>query len=431
LEIKTNKSKIQKVDWEDPTLKRWLDTITHKTTVYTYRTSFRAYAKYTGMTATQLIDEAIEDFKRDPREREDIVLKRLTGFYDWLQNDYKILSRGKGKHKVVSKGTTVRSAVMRVNVIRSFYSTFGINVKMKGRHKLSRGRVKNKRMIVSAEQVKALVQHARTIRDRAIILVNFQGGLDASTICSLNYEDVAQGIENGETLLKLELVRPKTVVEYYTFLGKDAITALKAYITDQKARGTKWTSESPLFTKERRGTDERITTNLIQNMMKEVAILAGFVDKQNNGKDFNILGPHALRESFSSIMLNAGVPKPIVDFWLGHAINGTDEAYMTTQFDRTKEMYSKREHLLSISASTEKEEELRKIKDSIADIEVDKQDMKAEIAKLKSQLEIAVLYINSLEFEQKERKLNKEAQEDFNNLVAELNKTHPVPKKVK
>jgi hypothetical protein len=219
------------------------------------------------------------------------------------------------------------------------------------------------------------------VRDRAIILVNFQGGLDASTICSLNYEDVAKGIEENENPLKLELVRPKTDVEYYTFLGKDAVDAVKAYVADQKARGTGWTDEKPLFTKERIATDERITPNLIQNMMKEVAVLSGFVDKQNNGKDFNILGPHALRESFSSIMLNAGVPKPIVDFWIGHERGDMDNAYMRVQEAKAREMYVKREHLLSISASTEKEEELRKIKDSVSDLIVDKEEIKERMEK--------------------------------------------------
>lgn len=384
------------VNWNDPILKRWLGAMTHKSTVYSYRTAFRIYTQYTGMTPNQLIDEALEDQKRDPRERKDVVRNRLIGFYKWLQKDYPKRKRGKGEHKVVSKGTTTRSALMRTNIIRSFYSTFGITVKFRGRHRLAKGRVKNKRIIVGAEQVKTLVQHARTVRDRAIILVNFQGGLDASTICNLNYEDVAKGIEEKERPLKLELVRPKTDVEYYTFLGKDAVDALKAYIADQKARGTEWRPETPLFTKERIATDERITPNLIQNMMKEVAVLSGFVDKQNNGKDFNVLGPHALRESFSSIMLNSGVSKPIVDFWLGHSTNGTDEAYMTVQFKKAKEMYLKREHLVSIAASTEETERLVKVESSVSDIMVDTKEMKERMEKAEGEVQTLTNEVKSL-----------------------------------
>ncbi len=76
------------VDWNDPTMLRWLGTISNHKTSLNCVSAFRIYTQYTGKTGTQLIDEAIEDFKRDPRERQDIVLKRLIGFYNWLKTDY-------------------------------------------------------------------------------------------------------------------------------------------------------------------------------------------------------------------------------------------------------------------------------------------------------------------------------------------------------
>jgi len=424
------------VDWNDPALKRWLDSITRKTTKANYRSSFRNYAEFTGMTATELIEEAHEDRQLPPLEQKDVVINRLIKFHEWLSNDVQKFSRGKGEHKVKGKGLTPRSALMKVNCIRSFYSTFHISVKLRGRHKLANGKVKNKRMIVNAEQVKTLVQHARSIRDRAIILVNFQGGMDASTLCSLNYEDIAQAVETGEHPFKLNVFRKKGDVEYYTFLGKDAVEALRAYVADRRARGTEWNLESPLFTKSRHQTDERITPNLIQNMMKEVAVSAGFV-KKNNGKDFNILGSHALRESFSSIMVNSGVPKPIVDFWLGHKRGKLDDAYMQVQETQVREMYAKREHLLNIYDSTESDEELRKLSESVSNILVEKEEMKEKLNKTESQvkeltekLECAVNYIWTLQAEIEEKE-KLEAQENFNKLIDEINKTHPILKKVK
>jgi len=424
------------VDWNDPALKRWLGSITRKTTKANYKSAFRNYAEFTGMTATELIEEAHEDRQLPPLEQKDVVIHKLTKFYKWLTTEAEKVSRGKGEHKVKGKGLTPRSATMKVNCIRSFYSTFHISVKLRGRHRLANGKVKNKRMIVNAEQVKLLVQHARSIRDRAIILVNFQGGMDASTLCSLNYEDIVPAVETGEHPFKLELLRKKSDTEYYTFLGKDAVEALKAYVADQEARGTEWNLESPLFTKSRHQTDERITPNLIQNMMKEVAVSAGLV-KRNNGKDFNILGSHALRESFSSLMLNSGVPRPIVDYWLGHTRSNLDTAYMTIDEKKAREMYAKREHLLNINESTEKSEELRKLSDSVSDILVEKEEMKeklnkteSQIKELKEQLECAVNYIWSLkaEIEEKEKA---EAEEDFKQLIDEINKEHPILKKVK
>lgn len=342
-------SKQESQTWQtDPTFQRWMGTITRKSTKKSYRSWFKCYIEFTSLTPSQLIDEALEDLKRDPREKQDIVMQRLIDFYHWLKNDYQKKPKGKDKTKLEGKGVTDKVAHARVGAVRSFYATFGVTVRMKGRHSLPRPRVRNKRMIVNAEQVKILLNHARTPRDRAIILSHFQGGMDAKTLCSIKYGDVAKGLEKQEHPLKLELFRQKTGVEYYTFLGRDAVKAIKAYISDMESRGVTFTYDMPLFLKER-GKTEGITTNLIQNMMKTIATNAGFIDSKNNGKAFNPLGPHALRESFGSIMINSGVPDTIVDFWLGHSIGEMSEAYKSVQFESLKKMYLNREKLLSVS----------------------------------------------------------------------------------
>ncbi len=340
---------VDKVDWEDPALKRWLDTITRKSTRWGYRTAFRAYHTFTGKSASELIDEALEDSKKDPMERRDIVLKRLVEFYHWMKTEYPQKSRGKGPKRIVGKGSTDKRANVTVNSIRSFYATFGVTVRMKGRHALPRPKVKNKRMKIAADQVKILVDHARTPRDRAIILTLFQGGMDVSTLCSLKYGDIAEALKKDEQPLKLDLFRKKSGTEYYTFLGKDAVEAIKAYLADMISRSRRFRHETQLFLKERGNSG--ITTNLVQNMMRTVALKSGLIDEENNGKAFNPLGPHALRESFGSIMINSGVLDTIVDFWLGHRIGEMAEAYKGVQFESLKQIYMEREKLISVSTS--------------------------------------------------------------------------------
>ena len=345
------------VDWLDSALKRWFDSITRQSTKYNYRTAFRAYALFTGLSASALIDEALEDAKRDPRNRKDIVLTKIVQFYNWLKTEYPRKSRGKGEHVIVGKGVSDKLAHGYVGAVRSFYATYDITVRLKGRHKLPKPRVQNKRMKVAAEQVKLLVDHARTPRDRAVILTMFQSGMDVSTLCSLRYDDVSEGLAKNELPLKLDLHRPKTGTDYYTFLGKDAVEALKAHINDMKNRRVQFKPDTPLFMKER--GKEPLETNLVQNMMKEVAHKSGLVDGENNGKQFNPLSPHALRESFGSIMINSGVPDTIVDFWLGHEIGEMAEAYKGVQYESLKQMYVDREKLLSITMPKVDVEELK------------------------------------------------------------------------
>jgi hypothetical protein len=180
----------------------------------------------------------------------------------------------------------------------------------------------------------------------------FQSGVDVSTLCNLKYGDVAEGLARNEYPLKLNLYRAKSGTEYYTFLGQDALEALKAYLADVKARGIQLSFHDPLFLKESNKAlaKEGITDNLVQKMLREIAIKSGFVDEHFNGKDFNPLSPHALRESFASIMINKGVPDTIVDFWLGHEIGEMAEAYKRGMAEDLKRMYLEREPFISISS---------------------------------------------------------------------------------
>lgn len=163
----------------------------------------------------------------------------------------------------------------------------------------------------------------------------FQSGINVSTLCSLQYRDVAEGLKKNEHPLKLELYRKKSGAEHHTFLGKDAAEAVRAYLADMKNRGVEFKHDTPLFLKER--GKQGLSTNLVQNMMRNVAVKSGLVDEQNDGEAFNPLGPHALRESFGSIMINSGVPDTIVDFWLGHVIGEMAEAYKGVQFKSLKQ----------------------------------------------------------------------------------------------
>lgn len=210
--------------------------------------------------------------------------------------------------------------------------------------------------------VKRLVDHCRSPRDRAIILTMFQSGMDVSTLCDLKYGDVTDGLMKNEHPLRLNLYRPKTGVQYFTFLGRDACEAIRAYLNDLKAKGITLSPNDPLFLKEgtKALTKEGITPDLVQLLMRELAIKTGFVDKNMNGRAINPLSPHALRESFGSIMTGKGVPRTVVDFWLGHEIGEMAEAYQEAQFEDVKRMYLEREPFISINTGGELEEKLRR-----------------------------------------------------------------------
>jgi integrase/recombinase XerD len=394
----------------DPTTKKWLGTTVKRLTRNTYAASLAKFVEFTKMTPSQLIDEAIEDMKKDPRERRDVVVSRLISFYNYLKNDY-ILRDGK-------RGMNDKSIITHITGVRSFYASFEVAVRLKGRKAFPKPRVANKRLIVNAEQVKTLLDYAPGVRDRAIILTMFQSGMDVSTLCSLKYGDVARGLEGGELPMRVDLQRPKTGVEYYTFLGKTAVEAIKAYIRDMKERGVVFEKDTSLFLKERdtNGGDRGLETDLVQVMMKKTAYKAGFVDS----KGYNILGPHALRESFGSIMINSGVPDTVVDFWLGHTIGEMNQAYKTLQFESLKKMYIERERLLDPYASMSNGELQKKIDAMVNDRTADLSKSCQELQAISN-----VLLKKNIELEDQQKRQQEEIakiKEELRGVLADLKK---------
>jgi len=404
------------VDWEDPVLARWMGTITRASTKRTYRSAFRRYADHTGLTGTQMIDEALEDQRRDPREKTDIVKRRLIGFYNWLVTEAPKRKRVKGgETEAVSKGLSSKIGHTYTNSVRSFYGTFDVYVKLKGRSRLPKARVVNKRMLVNNMDVKRLVDHASSPRDRAIILTIFQAGMDVSTLCDLRYSDVADGLKKGEHPLKLEPFRLKTGTENFTFLGRDACGALKAYIAVATSRGLKFNHDTPLFLKGsvKALKGEGMTTNLVQAMMRKLAVKSGLVSEEEmKSRSFNPLGPHALRESFGSIMTGKGVPDTIVDLWLGPEIGEMAKAYKNAKFEDVKQLYMEREQFISISTGGELEEKVRQeLDDTSRQLQTLVNGLATENVGLKTDMRVLETAVSSLsqkntELESKFNRLN-------------------------
>jgi len=334
---------MQDIDWEEPILKRWMSSIVKEGTRKSYKTAFRNYAKFTGLSASQLIDEAIEDSKRDEREKKDIVLQRLLGFYSHLK------SLGKSEWYC---NTSVQS-------IRSFYGTFNIYVILKKKSRLPKPHAENHRVRVTPQLLRQFLDSTKSLRDRAIMEVLFQSGLDCSSLCGLTYGDVSKGLELDESPMRIPcdenrlLQRPKTRssnTEFYTFIGRDAMESLKAYIRDVEAKGFKFSDNTPLFFKE--GTKslefEPMTTDIVQDLLRSLAVRMGYL-KSKKDKGRNPISSHSFRESFSSILTNANVNDAIVDFLLGHEIGTMAEAYKKTEYEKVREIYAQIEPKLSLS----------------------------------------------------------------------------------
>ena len=277
---------------------------------------------------------------------------KLKEFYDWLRTDYVIPEKG-GKRKG-ERGLAPRSAGRIIEDVRVFYKENEIpigNLHLPTPRKLK----ENFRKFLSGQDVKRMIDVCERLRDRTIILCAFQGGLGMKELISLNYGDVAEGLEKGEIPLTLHLMREKEGIEYYTFLGEDAINSLRCYISLRK-KGSRYLDpedikrDSPLFISEsnrRRKERVRAYESGINRAMQAVALKAGLISEEEKGRTINTAGIHALRASFSTILRDQGVPPDYVEEMLGHKLP-YDSAYMRATVNRLKEAYMKAYPALSI-----------------------------------------------------------------------------------
>lgn len=328
-------------------VKKWLMQVKESSRPV-YLSAMKAYCEFTGLNPKELIDEAEEDRKKPIRQQGRPEM-RLAEFFEWLTTEYEVKTRGKVRKASGRKGISKMMAATYVAAIRSFYRRNGFHIMTK----LPKAAPKpeNIKRSLTTDDIRKLVNHAPTLRDRAIILFMFQGGFDVSTLCSLNYGNVRRELEEGKTPLLIRVVRQKDEVPYFTFVGKDAVEALKAYLNDRRAKGEVLNDKTPLFIKEgaRKGKHERISGNLIQNMLRETALKAGIVTREElENADLNPCRPHALRSAFSTILKLKGFDPNLVDFMMGHRLP-YGGAYLIPPEEKVREMYGEVESELSIS----------------------------------------------------------------------------------
>lgn len=364
---------------ERPEVKKWLGRV-GKSTRNTYMSVLPVYVNFRELNPTQLIDEIEEDRKKSRRER-GVPEQRMMEFYNYLISDFeRRRSRPNGEKP---KGVSKAVASNWLRVIMGFYKANGFPLTMKVPK--AAPKKENVKLSLTPKDVKLLMDHAPTLRDRVIILMMFQGGFDVSTICSLNYGDVARELDAAKTPMTINVVREKEAVSYYTYIGHDAIEMLKAYLRERQ-RHQKLKLSDPLFVKEgaKKLKFERITTNLIQNMLRDVAVKSGLVSEEEMDiADMNPARPHALRSAFSTILRLNGFNDTIVDFMMGHSIpyNG---AYFIPPPEKLREMYKGVEHAFSISGMPELvDEKLESYRAVLDDQRKELEGLKKELAEMR------------------------------------------------
>lgn len=157
------------------------------------------------------------------------------------------------------------------------------------------------------------------VRDRAILELLYSSGLRVGELAGLNVED----INVREALVK---ARGKGKKERIVPIGSKAIDAIKTYLVERILLKSK---EKAVFLN-RLGTrlTDRGVRRIVVKYAKAIAI---------NGS----IGPHTLRHSFASHLLQGGADLRVIQELLGHVSLSTTQKYTHLDVAHLMDIYDK------------------------------------------------------------------------------------------
>lgn len=227
----------------------------------------------------------------------------------------------------IKKGLTKTTAGRRLSTVRSFLKF----LTREGYLKANPARLvttpkaeKHLPKFLSVDDVFSLIEKPDAIgfihvRDRAILELLYSSGLRVSEVAGLNVEDV----NTREGLVK---VRGKGRKERIVPLGSKAVEAIRGYMTEKILLKKK---SKTLFLN-KRGTE--LSERGIRRIVVKYARLIGVSGQ---------IGPHTLRHTFASHLLQAGADLRVIQELLGHASLSTTQKYTHLDITHLMDIYDK------------------------------------------------------------------------------------------
>lgn len=193
-----------------------------------------------------------------------------------------------------------------------------------------------RRMVISKENLKKFLQAADP-KLRSLILFLRDSGLGPSDALNLKYGDIREEFESGRCPLAINMNRGKTSVPFTTFIGREAIEALKFYLDIRRRKRKELGDDSPLWPSFHGSWNSPALNFQIR--------------KTNSLLGLNIQA-YDLRRYFGTMLRADGVNECMVKFWLGHTL-GVEASYLLPSLEQQRQVYAQHYHALSFEEKDE------------------------------------------------------------------------------
>lgn len=286
------------------------------------------------MNSHESVEEWLQRRSKNTQINYGIALAKFCEFSNIAPEEYQLMDRKQARDFAWNYIKTLLDKPSVANVVasalKSFYrnhdgETLPFDSNCGGKHYFNNLRRKRApyEHIPTKQEVCQIADMASSLRDRAIILVLFQSGIRVNALCSLTYWMVRKQLQENTTPLRLRItdeidtkLRGYKIVFYDTFIGKEAVEALKKYC-ELKHRHI--TDDTPLFLS-RNG--KPMTPGLIWSNFKKAV--------RKSGLDARTIWVHSLRKAFKKVVRKSDVKHEFSQALMGHVLPRSKENY----FDR-------------------------------------------------------------------------------------------------
>lgn len=365
---------------EDPVFANYLEEkLLKPATIENYSYHMLRYCNSTGMTPTQLMEEA-------EYEEEERIPLRKTKLKEHLKN-FELFLTVKDyskKHQESAMGS-----------IRNFYSWHDIQLP-RSRPNRSNNTHETIEDIPDREDIKKALSQCN-LKYKAIILLMGSSGMGSAEVRSLKVQDfldslseyfrrplnipldidqMRQRLEGKVVIPIFNIERIKTSMPYTTFASPESVNAILEFLDAFPPDS----SDNFLFPVTIKNKNKAIESNTFTTYFRRLNDVCGFGQVNRTSKFHS----HALRKYFASTLINKDIKQWSIDAMLGHAIkNRTTGAYFKPDPAHIKNDYLKIVEDLSIiedfdvkHLETDEYKELQALKKA-------EKDRDSEIAELK------------------------------------------------
>lgn len=322
-----------------------------------YCKGLKSFCDWIGKNPDQLIAERKKELKSEETEMN--AENKLREFCVYLETE-----EHKSKTTVVCKYHAV---------VKSFYKYNNVPLRLPTPRHATKEREPH-----TIEELKALIQVA-DVREKAFMMLLKDSGISREDVVILKYGNIQGEFEANKEVIHIKVTRQKESIEYDTFIGRNAVETLKAYLDYRKRKGEEITKDSPLMATL---NGRPMTYENLSQLFLRLSEKVGFQTS-----------PHRFRKFFESY-IGLSVPSILTKFWMGHAI-GVEKHYFIPPLEKQREKYAEGYKEIDLFKTEVSEIERRKqqildmvrlVKPDITEEQIN--GLKNVLAKVKSEKEI-------------------------------------------